>query len=169
MHVKQSFVDNTSLLSAPLIYLSFTLPYLTVPSSYKITRVAEFLKGHEVLFDCSRTDEPIKYADTSSLIVGTACPCPTKWLLANHGACGFFVVINISSGVTQFVSSLNQSWTRRGKATYDIRRGGFDRMKNLTQNQSERSRMSYQRTRAFSRSHYPRKHKPLLLINLSNL
>ena len=72
---------------------------VTVPSSYKITRIAEFLKGHEVLFDCSRADEPIKYADTSGLVVGTACPSPTKWLLTNYGACGFFVVINIPSGV----------------------------------------------------------------------
>ena len=82
-----------------LIYFSFALPYLTIQSLCQITRVAEFLKGHEVLFDCSRAYESIEYADTSGLVVGTACPRPTKWLLTNYGTCGFLVVINISSCV----------------------------------------------------------------------
>ena len=76
----------------------------------------EILHPHKVFLDAPRANEPIKDADTSSLVVRPASTGTTERLLTHDGASAFFVVVDITSGITEFIGCGEEGFTVRGKA-----------------------------------------------------
>jgi hypothetical protein len=88
----------------------------TAPGLDQVGRIVEILHPHKVFLDASRANEPIKNADTSSLVVRPASTGPAERLLTHDGACAFFVVVDITSGITEFIGCGQEGFTVRGKA-----------------------------------------------------
>jgi len=82
----------------------------------KITRIPKFLDPHKIFLDTSRADEPVKDANASSFVICTAGPSPSERLLAHHGARAFFVIVDITSCVTEFIGGSEEGCAGRREA-----------------------------------------------------
>jgi len=74
----------------------------------QVTRVAIFLQSNETLLDTPRRYEPVKDADTPSLVVRTTTPGTSERLLPNDSSRTLFVVIHVSGSVAEPIGGLDE-------------------------------------------------------------
>src|SRR6266850_1506861 len=85
-------------------------------TSDHVGRIIKGFQPNKVFFNASHAHEAVEDSNAACLVVCSACPATTKWLLAYYSARTLFVVVHVPSGVTKFVGCLDQSLTLGGKA-----------------------------------------------------
>jgi hypothetical protein len=90
-------------------------PRLPSTSSH-VRRIVEGFQPNKAFFNASHAHEAVEDRNATCLIICSACPATTKWLLAHYSTRTLFVVVHVPSGVTKFVGCLDQSLALGGKA-----------------------------------------------------
>jgi ribosomal protein L30E len=96
------------------VTMIFSLRLLSTSSH--VRRVVKGFQPNKVFFNASHAHEAVEDRNAACLVVCSACPATTKWLLAYYSARTLFVVVYVPSGVTKFVGCLDQSLALGGKA-----------------------------------------------------
>lgn len=86
--------------------------------SNQIGGILELFQTDEILFDAPRANKAIENTDATSLVVRTASPGATEWLLADDCSRAFFVVIDITSRVAETVGGSKQGLAFRREAMW---------------------------------------------------
>lgn len=85
-------------------------------TSSQVRRIVKGFQPDKVFFNTSHAHEAVEDRNAARLVVCSACPATTKWLLAYHSTRTLFVVVHVASSVTKFVGCLDQSLALGGKA-----------------------------------------------------
>lgn len=92
----------------------------TLNASNQVRWVLEVLQANEVLLYASGRNEPIEDTDTPSFVVCTTCSPSSKRLLPHNSASAFFVVIDVASGVAQYVRGGQKGFAICSKAGREV-------------------------------------------------
>lgn len=90
------------------------------PILHQIARISKLLGPYKIFFDAPRTNEPIIYTDTSSFVICTTGPGATEGLLAYNGTCAFFIVVHVTSSISEFIRRGEEGCTRGGESIVKI-------------------------------------------------
>lgn len=100
-----------------LIHYDFASRFLKLCNdSNQVRRVVKIFKVYEVLLDAPRADEAVEDADASRLVVRSASTGTTEGLLADHGACAFFIVVHVAGCVAEPVGGSQEGLALAGEA-----------------------------------------------------
>jgi len=96
----------------------------------------EILQPNKVFLDAPSANKSIKDTNTPSFIIRPTSACTTERLLAYHGTCTFFVIVYITSRVTQFVGCSKECVTvcSENGSCKSVCSGVVDKFKSFFQN-----------------------------------